>query len=84
MIAESCVGYLEHPFENIGLVCMIVQDSMPKLGSCEYNERDPFCSRKECENTSTWDKGRRWFSSQVPFRNGTDMVLVQRARYRSE
>ena len=77
----DCVGYLVHPFENIGLVCMIVQDSMPKHGRCEYNERDAFCSREECENTSMWDKGLRGYSSQVPFRNGTDMVKVQRARY---
>src|SRR5438445_12188665 len=41
---SSCSGYLGHPFEKIGMVCMIDHVSLPKHGRCEYNERDPFCS----------------------------------------
>ena len=40
----SCAGYLGHPFEKIGMLCMIDQVSLPKHVRCEYNERDPCCS----------------------------------------
>ncbi len=33
-----------HPFETIGMLCMMDQVSLPKHGRCEYNEREPCCS----------------------------------------
>ncbi len=32
-----CAGYLGHPFEKNGILCMIDQVSLPKHVRCEYN-----------------------------------------------
>ena len=33
----ACAGYLGHPCEKIGMLCMIDQVSLPKHVRCEYN-----------------------------------------------
>jgi len=55
----ACAGYLGHPFEKIGMVCLIDHISLPKQVRCQYHERDACCSRKGCEKASTRDRGRR-------------------------
>ena len=42
--SRSCAGYLEHPFEQIGMLCLLDHVCLPKQGRCEYNDGDPFCS----------------------------------------
>ena len=42
--SDHCAGYLGHPFEKIGILCMMDQVCSPKHVRCEYNYRDPFCS----------------------------------------
>jgi len=59
METQACAGYLGHPFEKIGMVCLIDHISLPKQVRCQYHERDACCSRKGCEKASTRDRGRR-------------------------
>src|SRR5947199_9373575 len=50
--SHPCAGYIGHPFETIGMVCMMDHVCLPKHVRCEYNEREPFCfARNVCRGS---------------------------------